>query len=155
SLIIFERAGHLTRGNAAENLATINPRKDLSNYLRQQDKELQSTILLRAIIANYDVAPDEPIQISIDQFASESGLNRSQVLASITRLQNFGMLEYQPSFKGSGIRLLDEKPPTDLKINKQELARRAANAQFKLRKIIDFAYHKGCPRNYILTYFQD
>jgi superfamily II DNA helicase RecQ len=36
-----------------------------------------------------------------------------------------------------------------------ELARRAAAEQRKLRRVVDFAYHKGCLRAYILRYFGD
>jgi len=155
SLIILEKAGHIVRGNAAENLATIIPRKDLVKYADFNAKETQSLTLLRAIIARHEPELDQPIQISINRLASDCSLSRPQTVASITKLQDLGVLDYEPSFRGRGIRMLDERPPVPLKINKQELARRAANEQLKLRKMIDFAYHKGCLRNFILSYFAD
>ena len=155
SLIILEKAGHIVRGNAAENMATIIPRKDLVKYADFNAKETQSLTLLRAIIARHDPQLDQPIQISINRLASDCGLTRQQTAASITKLQDLGVFDYEPSFRGRGIRMLDEKPPVPLRINKQELARRAANEQLKLRKMIDFAYHKDCLRNFILSYFAD
>ena len=155
ALIILERAGHIQRGNIAENLATLTPRCNLQDYLSRQTKESQPLIVLKAIDEAHVLTEGKPIQISIPQLSAESKLSRGQLIASIAKLQEQGLIYYEPPFRGRGVRLLDEKPPKTLRLNKQELARRAANEQLKLRKIIDFAYDTGCLRNFILNYFQD
>ena len=51
--------------------------------------------------------------------------------------------------------MLDDHPVTDLRIRPQELARRAALEQRKLREVINFCYTEKCYRNFILDYFGD
>src|SRR5262249_49151599 len=125
---------------AADNLASITPKMDLAAYLDQQTKESQSTEILRAILAEYDLEQGLPSRISVAKVSAACRLNRAQVVAVIGRFHEMQLLEYRPSFRGRGVRLLDEKPAVALRINKQELARRVANEQLKLRKLIDFAY---------------
>src|SRR5207244_2242209 len=107
SLIVLERAGHIERGNAAENLATLIPRKDLTAYLDQQTRETQASTALGAIVGRYNPQLNKSSQISIAALASDSGLNRHQIVTSIGKLQELGLLEYQPSFRGRGIRMVD------------------------------------------------
>ena len=47
------------------------------------------------------------------------------------------------------------KPARALRVDRQELAARAAAEQWKLRRMIDFCYHKACLRRFILNYFGD
>lgn len=51
--------------------------------------------------------------------------------------------------------LLDETPAKRLRINPQDIARRAALEQRKLREMISFCYATTCYRTYILDYFGD
>jgi superfamily II DNA helicase RecQ len=72
-------------------------------------------------------------------------------------LSERGLLECRTAFQGRGIRLLDQEPVRALKIDTKELAARAAAEQWKLRRMIDYCYHKerGCLRRFILNYFGD
>jgi ATP-dependent DNA helicase RecQ len=155
ALLILERAGHLERGSPNENLATITPARDLVAYLDRHADESQPGAVLRALLSDYNWEAGQPTQVNLARVADNAGLARDQAAAVLGRLQAAGALRYRPAFQGRGIRLLDEEPTARLRINRQELARRAANEQLKLRKMIDFAYHKGCLRNFILSYFQD
>src|ERR1043165_5761111 len=51
--------------------------------------------------------------------------------------------------------MLDEEPATRLRIRPEELARRAALEQRKLREMISFCYTENCYRSFILDYFGD
>ena len=51
--------------------------------------------------------------------------------------------------------MLDESPARALRIDTKDLAARAAAEQWKLRKMIDYCYHKSCLRRFILNYFGD
>ena len=57
--------------------------------------------------------------------------------------------------KERSIALVDAAPAKALRVDRAELARRAAAEQRKLRRVVDFAYHRGCYRAYILSYFGD
>src|SRR5262249_32128153 len=47
----------------------------------------------------------------------------------------------------------DATPPKFLKIDTKELAARLAAENSKLRKMLDYCYHKKCLRGFILNYF--
>jgi ATP-dependent DNA helicase RecQ len=51
--------------------------------------------------------------------------------------------------------MLDERPVSQLRIRPQDLARRAALEQRKLREMISFCYADHCYRAFILDYFGD
>jgi superfamily II DNA helicase RecQ len=51
--------------------------------------------------------------------------------------------------------MLDEQPATRLRIRPEDLARRAALEQRKLREMISFCYTEDCYRAFILDYFGD
>jgi superfamily II DNA helicase RecQ len=65
------------------------------------------------------------------------------------------VLAYRKAFRGHGIRVIDDAPAADLRINRRELVQRAAAEQLKLRRMLDFCYHKGCLRRFVLNYFGD
>jgi ATP-dependent DNA helicase RecQ len=50
---------------------------------------------------------------------------------------------------------MDEGPLTRLRVNPQEIARRAALEQRKLREMINFCYTDRCYRSFVLDYFGD
>lgn len=56
---------------------------------------------------------------------------------------------------GRAFRLLDNPPAKALRINRAEVAARAASEQRKLRRMVDFAYSENCLRAFILRYFGD
>ncbi|HMF55898.1 MAG TPA: helix-turn-helix domain-containing protein, partial [Pyrinomonadaceae bacterium] len=66
-----------------------------------------------------------------------------------------GIISYQPARRTRGVRMLDEHPVKQLRIRPQEIARRAALEQRKLREMINFCYTDGCYRAFILDYFGD
>ena len=51
--------------------------------------------------------------------------------------------------------MLDEQPVSHLRIKPEDLARRAALEQRKLREMISFCYAERCYRAFILDYFGD
>jgi ATP-dependent DNA helicase RecQ len=56
---------------------------------------------------------------------------------------------------GRSFRLLDNPPAKALRINRSEIAARAASEQRKLRRMVDFGYSETCLRAFILRYFGD
>src|SRR5207253_7883771 len=66
-----------------------------------------------------------------------------------------GIISYQPARRTRGVRMLDEQPVKQLRIRPQEIARRAALEQRKLREMINFCYTDSCYRAFILDYFGD
>ncbi len=116
--------------------------------------------------------PPELIQ-EVYNFIASQGRNRLELsakeIASMTRIKNeiaigsalialerAGHIERLKTVETrNSILFLDEKPVRRLRINAQDISRRAALEQRKLREMISFCYATTCLRAYILDYFGD
>lgn len=85
--------------------------------------------------------------------------NALAVGTSLVRLEKAGHIQ---TLRRSGgeensyqIRLLDPEPCETLRIDKVELARRAAFDQWKLEQMVEYAHTDRCLRGFILDYFGD
>src|SRR5207247_5246138 len=79
----------------------------------------------------------------------------SQLRRALRVLAARGIISIRNAYQGRGIRLLDNPPAATLRLDTKALAARAAAEQWKLRKMIDYCYHKACLRRFILNYFGD
>ena len=100
------------------------------------------------------------VQLSTSEIARRVGeRNEMAVQSCIYLLERAGHIERTGTRNrrddSRGILLLDPKPATQLRINQQDLARRAALERHKLREMIEFCYTENCFRAYILDYFGD
>src|SRR5213079_1866181 len=74
---------------------------------------------------------------------------------TLSALAEAGLISYRPARRTRGVVMLDEQPVTHLRIKPEDLARRAALEQRKLREMISFCYTERCYRAFILDYFGD
>lgn len=86
--------------------------------------------------------------------------NEMSLSAALAMLERAGHIERVAAPEGGdrfarSIRLLDATPARVLRINRPEVAARAASEQRKLRRMVDFAYSDKCLRAFILRYFGD
>ncbi len=104
--------------------------------------------------------PSSLLEITAKQIADGIGeRNPMAISTSLVRLEKAGhihMLRSSMNEENSyQIRLLDPDPCETLRIDKVELARRAAFGQWKLQQMVDYAHTDRCLRRYILNYFGD
>lgn len=100
------------------------------------------------------------IELSTREIAARAGIkNELAVQSALVVLEKAGHIERGTSDTESRskrtILLLDEAAQKRLRINSQDIARRAALEQRKLREMISFCYATDCYRSYILDYFGD
>jgi ATP-dependent DNA helicase RecQ len=110
------------------------------------------------------------IELSTSELAKRADVrNEMAVQSALYLLERAGHIERsvdyrsaeRPSSAGSaarrsrGIVLLDSSPVSRLRVNHNEVARRAALERSKLREMIDFCYTDYCYRAHILDYFGD
>ncbi|HYN85802.1 MAG TPA: RecQ family ATP-dependent DNA helicase [Pyrinomonadaceae bacterium] len=97
------------------------------------------------------------VELSARDLAARAGLkNEMAVYSSLVVLEKAGHIERVASEgRARGVVMLDETPVRNLRIRPQELARRAALEQRKLREVISFCYTERCYRAFILDYFGD
>jgi len=116
--------------------------------------------LVREVYDQLYAVGSRMVQLSTSELARRVGeRNEMAVQSCIYLLERAGHIERTGARNrkddSRGILLLDPKPASQLRINQQDLARRAALERHKLREMIEFCYTENCFRAYILDYFGD
>ncbi|HEV2762842.1 MAG TPA: RecQ family ATP-dependent DNA helicase [Pyrinomonadaceae bacterium] len=156
SLITLEKAGHVERGAAGESRASVRllvspqeARAGVESKRGEQSKQVLSELLGRGVTQRAET------EVDLNEFAAGLGLEPSSVRRALGSLSEAAVLSYQPARRTRGVLMLDDEPVKQLRIRPQELARRAALEQRKLREMISFCYAERCFRAFILDYFGD
>ena len=155
ALVLLEKAGHIERGRSSDKniIARLTTRVD--SALDQIDDDSVEGNLLRELIFNRNVNEREQTEVDLNAIARALDQGDGQIRRALRGLSTRAVISYRNAYQGRGIKLLDSPPTGTLRIDTKELAARAAAEQWKLRKMIDYCYHKGCLRRFILSYFGD
>jgi RecQ family ATP-dependent DNA helicase len=157
ALITLEKAGHVERGTGSENRAAL--RLLMPPHLARETvgakRSAQLKQVLFSLLGGYGLSERADAEVDAADFADTLGMELSQVRRALSSLAEAGILRYQPARRTRGVVMLDEQPATRLRIRPEELARRAALEQRKLREMISFCYTENCYRSFILDYFGD
>jgi RecQ family ATP-dependent DNA helicase len=157
ALITLEKAGHIERGTGAENRTSL--RLLMPPHLARETvgtkRSAQLKQVLFGLLGGYDLSERADAEIDVAEFADTLGVELSSMRRTLSSLAEAGVLRYQPARRTRGLRMLDEQPATRLRIRPEDLARRAALEQRKLREMISFCYTEDCYRAFILDYFGD
>jgi len=156
ALYILERAGHIERGASSEQYASIEF-TDTGIAAAMSGDGGSGALGDRLLLALGSRLPraGRIVQVSLSDLGRDGNISLAQVRKGLTQLESRGHLEFKPVYVDRGIALLDDPPAQALRLDRGELARRAAAEQRKLRRMVDFAYHHGCLREYVLRYFGD
>jgi ATP-dependent DNA helicase RecQ len=157
ALIILEKAGHIERGGAGENRAAV--RLLMPPHLARAAVEARRSdrdkLVLFALLGGRDLNERADAELNVADLAESLGVDLAQARRSLGSLAESGVISYQPARRTRGVVMLDERPAERLRVRPQELARRAALEQRKLREMISFCYAPGCYRAFVLDYFGD
>jgi superfamily II DNA helicase RecQ len=157
ALITLEKAGHVERGTGAENRASL--RLLMPPHLARETvgakRSAQLKQVLFGLLGGFDLSERADAEIDVAELADTLGMELSSMRRTLSSLAEAGVLRYQPARRTRGLVMLDERPATRLRIRPEELARRAALEQRKLREMISFCYTENCYRAFILDYFGD
>jgi ATP-dependent DNA helicase RecQ len=156
ALIILEKAGHIERGSSSENRAALRlllkPQEARASAGARETKARQ---VLFGLLGGFDLNERTDIELDVTDFAESIGLDLASVRRALSQLNASGVISYNPARRTRGVLMLDERPASSLRIRPQEVARRAALEQRKLREMISFCYTESCYRAFILDYFGD
>ncbi|HYY41813.1 MAG TPA: RecQ family ATP-dependent DNA helicase, partial [Pyrinomonadaceae bacterium] len=157
ALIILEKAGHIERGAASENRASVRlllspaqARTAVSTRRSERDRQV-----LGALLDSFNVNQRADVELDVSEAAESTGLDTAALRRTLATLAEAGIINYQPARRTRGVQMRDERPAARLNIRPQDLARRAALEQRKLREMISFCYTEDCYRAFILDYFGD
>jgi RecQ family ATP-dependent DNA helicase len=157
ALITLEKAGHVERGTASENRASLRllmpPHLARETVAARRSAQLKQVLF--SLLGGYELNERADAEIDVADFADTLGMELGQTRRALSTLAEAGILRYQPARRTRGVVMLDEEPATRLRIRPEELARRAALEQRKLREMISFCYTENCYRSFILDYFGD
>jgi ATP-dependent DNA helicase RecQ len=157
ALITLEKAGHLERGTGSENRAALRllmPSR-LARETVASRRSAQLKQVLFGLLGGYELSERADAEIDVSDFAETLGMELQQMRRALGSLAEAGIIRYQPARRTRGLVMLDEQPATRLRIRPEEIARRAALEQRKLREMISFCYTEDCYRAFILDYFGD
>lgn len=156
ALIILEKAGHIERGAANENRASVrlqmSPQK-ARETVGARDTRARQTLF--GLLGGYELSERSDLEINVEEFSEAIGLDLQTTRRALSTLGASGIISYQPARRTRGVQMLDERPVSQLRIRPTEIARRAALEQRKLREMISFCYIESCYRAFILDYFGD
>ncbi len=155
ALVVLEKSGHIERGRSSDATLLAWMAVPVDKALEAVPDDTNEGGVIRDLIFNRNINEREATELDLNTISAVLGLSEAQTRGALSRLSARGLITYRNVYQGRGIRLLDEQPARALRIDKKELAARAAAEQWKLRRMIDFCYHKGCLRRFILNYFGD
>jgi ATP-dependent DNA helicase RecQ len=155
ALIVLEKSGHIERGRSTDKniIARLTARVDAA--LELVDGDSTEGNVLREIIFNRNVNDREQTELDVLSIGRSLDISDAHLRRALRGLSARGVISYRNAYQGRGIKLLDDPPATRLRLDTKELAARAAAEQWKVRKMIDYCYHKACLRRFILDYFGD
>jgi RecQ family ATP-dependent DNA helicase len=157
ALITLEKAGHIERGAGSENRASLRllmpPRLAREAVASRRSAQLKQVLF--GLLGGYELNERFDSEIDVSDFAETLGMELAQMRRALSSLAEAGIVRYQPARRTRGLVMLDEQPATRLRIRPEDLARRAALEQRKLREMISFCYTEDCHRAFILDYFGD
>jgi len=155
SLTVLEKAGHIERGRSTDKnvIARLTARVD--EALEQVEGDSTEGDVLREIIFNRNVNDRDQTELELNVIGRSLDIGEAQLRRALRSLAARGVISLRNSYQGRGIKVLDNPPAATLRLDTKALAARAAAEQWKLRKMIDYCYHKACLRRFILDYFGD
>lgn len=156
ALVILEKAGHIERGSREENRAAVRllmPSHEARAAIGERETKMRQALF--ALLGTTDISEHRQAEIEVRTFSESAGLDPAAARRGLTSLASARIISYTPARRTRGVMMLDEGPVKELRIRPQELARRAALEQRKLREMINFCYTETCYRSFVLDYFGD
>lgn len=96
----------------------------------------------------------EEVELTAREIAPRIGVkNELAINSALVFLEKAGHIERTQG--ATGIKLLDRVSRHSLRVDWNDLAKRRAADEHKLREMVKYAYHEDCLRRFILRYFGD
>ncbi len=156
ALKILERSGYISRPNEKTSNSFLKTKKPWSEVVDSISKraKMQLEVVL-GLAEKYLDKLSEGWEFNPEEVAVVLGLKKDSILRTIKKLAESDLVEYQPPFRGTEIKLLKILPSEDLEIDFKALKEKASRSYEKLDEMEGYAYTLDCRQNYILKYFGD
>ena len=156
ALKILERSGYISRPNEKTSNSFLKTKKPWTEVIDSISKraKMQLEVVLGLEEKYLDKLTDG-WEFNPEEVAVVLCLKKDSILRTIKKLAESNLVEYQPPFRGTEIKLLKILPAEDLEIDFKTLKEKASRAYEKLDEMEGYAYTLDCRQNYILKYFGD
>jgi ATP-dependent DNA helicase RecQ len=156
ALKILEREGYISRPNEKTTNAWLQAKADFNKMLEALGKRAKTQIeVFTKLMERFSGELQKGWEISLDEIASVLKIKRETLLRMIKKLDEQGLLEYRPPFKGTEIKVLKSVHPADLNLDFSALKDKERRAYEKLDEMESYVYSDLCRQQYILDYFGD
>lgn len=156
SLKILEREGYISRPNEKSSNAFI---KLLSGFEEAKKKisarSKKQHEIFDKLFSKYAKEMSAGWQFNIEEAAGIINEKKDTFARAVKKMSEQGILEYEPPFKGTEIKILKRIDKNEINIDFSAMKAKLKNAYEKLEKMEDYIYNFTCRQKYILDYFND
>lgn len=156
ALKILEKDGYISRPSEKTSKSFLKAKKDWSEIIETIPK--RAKIQLEVVLGLGERYLDKlksGWEFNPEEVAVVLNLKKDSVVRAIKKLAENDLVEYQPPFRGTEIKLLKVVNSEDLNIDFKEMKEKANRAYEKLDEMEGYVYSLDCRQNYILKYFGD
>ncbi len=156
ALKILEKEGYISRPKEKTSNSFLKAKKDWLEIMASISKRAKSQMeiaeklgerYLSELMTGWDFNPEE--------VAIVLKVKKDALLRVVKKLAEKDLVEYQPPFRGTEIKILKIVEPGDVNLDYKGLKAKAARAYEKLDEMENYVYQLGCRQEYILKYFGD
>jgi len=156
ALKILEREGYITRPNEKTTNAFLQSKAEYGSMFESLGKRAKTQIeVFTKLTERFSSELKKGWEISLEEISVIIQVKREALLRTIKKLEEQGLLEYRPPFKGTEIKVLKSVPPADLTLDFSALKNKERRAYEKLDEMESYVYSETCRQQYILSYFGD
>ncbi len=154
ALKILEKESYISRPSEKNGQAFLKFKDDFNNLLGALSS--RAKVQIEALNKVYDYFSEKlkkGVNFNLDDLSETIKVKKNSILRMFKTLEEKGLIEYQPPFRGTEIRILKSVAPEDLEIDVRALREKLKNAEAKLDAMENYVYSSSCRQAYILKYF--
>lgn len=154
SLKILEKEGYIRRSRERTGNAYLKLLKDKKYIIDTFSTRAKiQRELFKKLSDRYTDELTNGWQVNIEEVSEILNIKKESLMRLIRNLAKQNLIEYNPPFKGTEIRILKRVLPYNLHIDKKALSKKLNEAYEKLDQIEDYVFSLNCRQKYILDYF--
>jgi len=151
---ILEREGLIKRAQDKAANAYLKIFKNQAELESQFGARAKKSLeVLQKLFAKYGEEILHGFDFNLDDMATILGTTKDSLRRLIKKLEDLGLAEYKPPFKGTEIEILKWLSPREVTFDREALKTKLQHAHSKLDKMENYVFHLGCRAGYITEYF--
>ena len=156
ALKILEREGYLSRPNEKTSNAYLKFNANYEVLVGAIGKRAKKQLaVLEKLEERFAADLRKGWNFNQEEIANMIGEKKEGIQRLVKTLKEADLVEYEPPFRGTEIRVLKHVAPEDLEINFRALREKLERAYDKLDEMENYVFGESCRSEFILKYFGD